>query len=316
MRTQRAWSLSGWAALVTALLVAVVGLALGACGSKVPDLPAPTVAGTIAFGSDSGNVQVVHTDGTVEGTVEYPRKSSFDPAWSPDAARVAYTVQTGEGRIDVVVANADGSGAKVLPSAGLGGTQPTWSPDGAQLAFSSAWVRDTSRSPAKVCVMNPDGSGMRRLTDGPDSDLRPQWAPDGQSILFVRGPFDYGNPNGDVYSVRTDGSGLTKVTSLGKVIGFALSPDGTQLAVADGKAHRIVVLPFGASGPQRTLVGSDYGWGAVGISWSPDGKALALGDEDYSGGTGPDKLVVVNADGSGLSAIPDAKGLSPAWRPQ
>lgn len=297
-----------------ALLVAV--LALAACGSKVPDLPAPSASGTIAYGSDGGDIQVVRTDGTVVGTVEYPRKSSCDPAWSPDATRVAYTVQHGEGSINLVVANADGSGAKVLPSARLGGTQPTWSPDGAQLAFSSAWVLSTSRSPAKICVMNAGGGGMRQLTDGPLSDLRPQWAPDGQTILFVRGPFDYGNPNGDVYAVRADGSGLTKVTSLGEVIGFALSPDGTQLAVADGKAHRIVVLPFGSSGTSRTLIDSDYGWGAVGIDWSPDGTALVLGNEDYSGGTGPDKLVVVNADGSGLSAIPDAKGYSPAWQPR
>jgi Tol biopolymer transport system component len=158
---------------------------------------------------------------------------------------------------------------------------------------------------------------MRQLTEGPLSDLSPQWAPDGQTILFVRGPFDYGNPNGDVYSVRADGSGLTKVTSLGKVIGFALSPDGTQLAVADGTAHRIIVLPFGSSGPSRTLIDSDYGWNAVVLSWTSDGTALALGNADNNADTThPDKLVVVNADGSGLSAIPDAKGWSPAWRPQ
>jgi Tol biopolymer transport system component len=300
----------------TLVLVFAV-LMLAACGSKVPDLPAPTTSGTLAF-NDSKHIRVVRTDGTVEGTVEYPDTHAGGPAWSPDATRIAYTIQRVDGSaVHLVVASADGSGAKEVPSAKLGGAFPAWSPDGAQLAFSSMWVPNTSRSPAKVCVMNPDGSGMRQLTDGPDSDLRPQWAPDGQTILFVRGPFDRGNPNGDVYSVRLDGSGLTKVTSLGKVIGFALSPDGTQLAVADGKAHRIIVLPYGASGPQRTLIDSDYGWHAVVLSWSPDGKVLALGTGDNDSDSGhPDKLVVVNADGSGLSAIPDAKGYSPAWRPK
>jgi Tol biopolymer transport system component len=311
---------TSYAVVVLAVLLLASGAAgvLTACGSKVPDLPAPTAAGSIAFSGEDGNVEVMRTDGTVVGTLRLPDKGAAGPAWSPDATRIAYTHQSNMGgKVDLVVANADGSGAKVLPSAKLGAAFPSWSPDGTQLAFSSAWVTNSERSPAKICVTNADGSGMRQLTDGPDSDLRPQWAPDGQSILFVRGPFDRGNPNGDVYSVRLDGSGLTKVTDMGKVIGFALSPDGTQLAVADGEAHRIVVLPFGASAPARTLLDTDYGWDAVVISWSPDGTALALGTGDHDADTEhPDRLVVVNADGSGLSAVPDVEGFEPAWRPQ
>jgi Tol biopolymer transport system component len=303
-----------WVRAATLLLVILV-FALAAC-SKVPDLPAPGVAGTIAYGAHTGDVQVVRTDGTVVSALEYPQKNACAPAWSPDAARVAYTVQHGDGRIDLVVANADGSGASVIPSAERGGTFPAWSPDGTQLAFSSLWVFNTSKSPAKICVMNPDGSGMRRLTEGPDFDMRPQWAPDGQTILFVRKGDSFRGKEGDVFSVRLDGSGLTQVTHLGQVSGFSLSPDGSRLAVADRAAGRIVVLPYGSGGPSRTLIDTDYGWKAVVISWSPDGKALALGTGDIDSDTlYPDKVVVVNADGSGLSAIPGTEGCEPAWRP-
>ena len=49
----------------------------------------------------------------------------------------------------------------------------------------------------------------------------------------------------------------------------------------------------------------------------PNGDAQARGAVDYSTDTGhPDKLVVVNTDGSGLSAIPNVKRFEPAWRPQ
>jgi Tol biopolymer transport system component len=322
MGTQRAWRSSPWDAAVTALLIAVVGLTLAACGSKVPDLPAPSVTGTIAF--DSGpmgetgpsDISVMRIDGTGLQKVVAGKAFAGNPAWSPDATRIAYGIQhaTG-GHPDLVVANADGSGARVLPSAKLGGLLPAWSPDGTQIAFSSRWVPNTGRSPAHICVMNADGSDMRQLTDGSLFDLWPQWTPDGQSILFVRKGDRFSSREGDVYSVRLDGSALTKVTNVGRVSGFALSPDGTQLAVGDHEAGRIVVLPFGSSGPARTLIDTDYGWDTIRLSWSPDGKALVLGFAPLYP-AGPDKMVVVNADGSGLSAIPKVKGMEPVWRPQ
>jgi Tol biopolymer transport system component len=322
MRTQRGRRSSAGAALVAALLVAAAGLAFGACGSKVPDLPTPTATGTIAFDSGPGgeagptDVSVMRIDGTGLRKVVVGKAFAGSPAWSPDATRIAYGIQGGTGgHGDLVVASADGSGAKVLPSGKMSGLLPAWSPDGTQIAFSSGWVPNTGISPAHICVMNADGSAMRQLTDGPLFDLWPQWAPDGQSILFVRKGNRFNSREGDVYSVRLDGSALTKVTSMSRVSGFALSPDGSQLAVGDHKAGRIVVLPFGGSGPARTLIDTDYGWDTVRLSWSPDGKALILGFAPLYP-AGPDKMVVVNADGSGLSAIPNVKGMEPAWRPR
>jgi TolB protein len=260
---------------------------------------------------------VVRTDGTVLGTIKVSGKSTGSPAWSPDAAKIAFTTQAGWGQVHLAVANADGSGAHELPAGRLGGTFPTWSPDGTRIAYTSYWYPPSTYPPGHIFVIGADGSGQRQVTNGPDYDLRPQWAPDGQTILFVRRPDRFNSPKGDVYSVRPDGSALTQVTSMGNVSGFALSPDGTQLAVADGEAHRIVLLPFGANGPSRTLIDTDYLWRAVVISWSPDGKALALGTGDYDVHTYKgDKVVVVNADGSGLSAIPNSTGGEPAWRPQ
>jgi len=324
MRTQRGRRSSAGAALVAALLVTVAGAGsvLAACGSKVPDLPKPAVSGTIAFDSGPGgelgpsDVSVVRTDGTGLRKVVAGKAFAGSPAWSPDATRIVYGIQgaTG-GQGGLVVADADGTGARVLPSVKLGSLLPAWSPDGTRIAFSSGWVPNTGISPAHVWIMNADGSGMRQLTDGPDFDLRAQWAPDGQTILFVRKGNRFNSREGDVYSVRLDGSGLTKVTSMGRVSGFALSPDGSQLAVGDHKAGRIVVLPFGTSGPARTLIDTDYGWDSVVLSWSPDGKALVVGFAPLYP-AGPDKMVVVNADGSGLSAIPNVKGMEPAWRPQ
>jgi TolB protein len=296
--------------------------ALTACGSKVPDLPVPTAPGTIAFTSGPGgetgpsDISVVRTDGTGLHKVVAGEKFAFAPAWSPDAARIAYNCQFGNGAsCTVTVAGADGSNATDLPSGSpLGSVSPAWSPDGTRIAVATFWHWQSQSPPAHIAVMNADGSGWRQLTDGPAFDLEPAWSPDGQSILFVRRGTRHDTAEGDVYSVRPDGSGLTQVTSLGEVGGFALSPDGSRLAVADHRNHRIVVLPFGSSGPSRTLIDTDYGWAAVALSWSPDGRALALGTSADLGA--PDRLVIVNADGSGLSAIPNVKGNEPVWRPR
>jgi Tol biopolymer transport system component len=320
MRTHQGCRASAGAAL----LVAVAGLALGACGgSKVPDLPTPTVAGTIAFESGPGgetwsDISVVRTDGTGLRRVVHGDRFAFASAWSPDATKIACIVQTRGGKYCTVkVVNADGSNATDLPSGQpMGSLGPAWSPDGRRIVVSSSWNPSSQKPPAHIFVMNADGSGRRQLTSGSAFDLEPAWAPDGQRILFARW-HSWDKPVGDVYWVRPDGSGLAKVANMGEVSGFALSPDGSQLAVGDHKAHRIVVLPFGSSGssgPSRTLIDTDYGWNFVGLSWSPDGKALVVGCNGYP--APPDKLVVVNADGSDLSAIPNVKGFNPAWRPQ
>ena len=83
----------------------------------------------------------------------------------------------------------------------------------------------------------------------------------------------------------------------------------------DHEAGCIVVLPYGGSGPARKLIDTDYGWDAIRLSWSADGRALVVGFAPLYP-AGPNKMVVVNAAGSGLSAIPNVKGMEPAWRPQ
>ena len=48
------------------------------------------------------------------------------------------------------------------------------------------------------------------------------------------------------------------------------------------------------------------------LAWAPDGKTLAVSSE-ASGSP----MFVVNADGSGLSAVPGVEwGCAPAWRPE
>src|SRR5216683_6205781 len=62
-------------------------------------------------------------------------------------------------------------------------------------------------SEASLFVSNPDGSGERALTQG-SLDYNPAWSPDGNWIAFT----SERNGSADLYRIRTDGSGLERLT--------------------------------------------------------------------------------------------------------
>jgi Tol biopolymer transport system component len=347
MKTREATLARAALTLACVALVAAAGLALAACGggttgsnpsSATPSaspstaagpaaptelptpVPTPTVAGTIAFTSDytrtgESNISVVRTDGSGLRRVIKSPVTDCNPAWSPDGRWIAYTVEDSRDHWTVAVARADGSDAHRLPIGREGGGYPAWSPDGTRLAYTGFEAATDGDLSIRTFVCDADGGDLRQASDDPGSafDENPAWTPDGQAILFLRSESDRGP--GDVYSVRPDGSGLTQVTSTGGLTAFALSPDGSQLAVDDLWNHRIALLPYDAGGPPTTLLAVDFDWTVSRISWSPDAKALVLGCNDDTRDD-DNVLVIVNADGSGLSAIPGVVGREPQWLPE
>jgi TolB protein len=294
-----------------------VSQSTAAASPSAAPLPAPTVAGTIAFEkvTESGDYQgetfavssdiyVVRADGSGLKMLAKGSGVLDHPSWSPDGSRLVYIVsRAGDPGASGVfwVMNADGSGKKRLTKVSAGAADPAWSPDGRQIAFSGDGI----------CVINVDGSGLRRVTrpsgGKAPGESQPAWAPDDR-ILFLS--------LGDVWSTKLDGTGLVQLTKIGNVADFGLSPDGKSLALdnnADGVVE--VVATRGGGTPVRLLdpvsdFSPDDPYAAP--AWTPDGRALAVA------GTGPkgSLLYVVNADGSGLSAVPGVEAAAyPAWRP-
>ncbi len=259
------------------------------------------------------------------------------PTWSPDGSRLAF-IRGG----DLMVVNANGSDVHVVLScrtpACFGDESPSWSPRGDEIAF--VWGHDPHY---RIDAVAPDGSGHHTIYDcvAPCAGVvGPSWSPDGMKLVFTYID-DSPGVRRDVYVVRADGSGLTKLTSGGleaccaswqpvppdrqppaslaaflngeiwaRVGGgdgasyvYSIEPDGTGQTLLYGDG-RDPAEPSSTVDPAR--VGEDY-------AWSPDGTRLAF---MHYVGTGYE-IFTMAADGSDLTQVTHDGGIDsgPSWSP-
>jgi Tol biopolymer transport system component len=161
-----------------------------------------------------------------------------NPDWSPDGSRIAF-----ERNGEIIIINADGTNPTAVPHLTDDADRvPSWSPDGTKLAV----ARDRGFTQIeKIWVISLDGTEAVQLTDGSSQATDPEWSPDGSRIAFVtnrEGP-------AHVYLMNADGTGQTRLTTVGPSGWPSWSPDGSRLAIA--AAGDIYVVNADGSNPTR-----------------------------------------------------------------
>ena len=251
----------------------------------------------------NGDIYVVNADGSGRRRLTRDPAEEFDPAWSPNGAKIAFSRFDGR-RYQIFVMNPDGTDPVQLTQGEGSASDAAWSPDSSRIAFTRC-----SAGSCDIYVMNADGSRETRLTQGErPGEWDPRWSPDGRRIVFA--------DIGGIVVMNADGQDWQRVTN-----GPAddnnpdWSPVGTQIAfdgsrgLWDGDIY--VVEPDGARMTNLT----DSQPLDSNPSWSPDGRMIAFMRRRNRHVQA--RLFVMNADGSGqtnLRAIGDPYS-RPSWSP-
>lgn len=237
------------AALASLAPAPVLALAVVLAGAAPAALPAPSA--TLAFARSEvagGGIYLI-----AGGRPRLVIPSGVEPAWTPDARRLAYVAPGADGAGDVYAADADGrrrgritvttadeshpdwaadglrivverdghivvvraDGGKERPIAP--GHEPEWSPNGRLIAFASA---------GDLFTVEPDRGRIRRLTRTPTEESAPTWSPEGRRLAYVTD--ETGQSDLRVLDLRTNTStALTANTALERSPAF--TPDGKRV---------------------------------------------------------------------------------------
>jgi Tol biopolymer transport system component len=225
----------------------------------------------IAFDAETGGgneIWVVNADGTKAAAIV---RRSIDctiscggvalPAWSPDGSKIAFVrFQLGASGPEAAVievqdiASGDRRVLYTAPSK-TALNYPRWSSDGRSIVFEMTRYPDTQLNPgtatgSAIAVIDVTGEGAKPLvlTDWSMYATYPDWRPGSDQIVFSTydlNEFSATDEPSNLYTIKSDGSGQTALTSFGRAEQRATQPTWTP----DGS--RIIF----------TLVGQQAGFG-------------------------------------------------------
>ena len=189
----------------------------------------------VAFYRQAGppDVYVMDADGTDLTNLTANPAVDLTPVFSPDGREIAFTSDQDErGNMEVYVTDVDGAGTRRLTFDPEADQAVAFSPSGEKIMF----VRQDFSSPdapADIYLASVDGTDLTRLIHHPDYDGQPAFVPGSNRVAFVS-PRD---GDDDIYTVRSDGTGLTALTRTDSASEGApkFSSDGSRMAYASAR---------------------------------------------------------------------------------
>jgi TolB protein len=280
----------------TALALAALFSAAACDGPTDPDPEVPLAERALVFSRD-GDIWRVNGDGSGLRNLTQSAAADNNPVWSADGHHI-YFHSGGPGLPQLFRMNSEGANVAQITDHPTGAFYPAPGPDGQTVAFA------TLGDDYDLAMREPDGQ-VRVLTALNGFESAPAWSPAGDRVAFSRDGAEDG-----LYTMRPDGTGLTRVTAWGSDWP-SWSPDGSRLVVLGGElpGPRLYVLRADGSGGEPL---TEPGFFAGAPDWSPDGRWIVF----PSAQPAPSGLWVIRPDGSGAQRIPNTGTAQyPRWRP-
>ena len=189
-------------------------------------------------GYQGSSLYIINADGTGKVSLPTAIGGDFDPAWSPDANRIAFT-SLRDGYDEIYMINLDTNlvtrltKAQSLPGA-IYARMGAWSPFGGQIVYvlkrlgtNQIWVT----TDADVNTTKPNDQLVK--SGNTFSDFLPAWSPDGKFIVFSESKNNGLDP-AYLMSIRYEDRATAKALRLPieplPVINATFSPDGFWMA--------------------------------------------------------------------------------------
>ncbi|MEO3939316.1 hypothetical protein V3N99_21605 [Dermatophilaceae bacterium Soc4.6] len=160
------------------------------------------------------------------------------PQFTPDGRTIVYQDCLGDGCDGGISAvRTDGTQLPAItPNSGESYNWPMPSPDGRRLAFMRWHVAGVKM---RIFVMPVGGGFERPITPAWIGAWAPDWAPNGRQIVFSSHTYQ-DRPNGAIFTVRPDGTGLQRLTSPPWPLEdwhASYAPDSTKLVFSSDRRY-------------------------------------------------------------------------------
>ena len=201
----------GKALLVGVVLIALIGIAIVAVGSRVQRVPPPfglAANGQIVYKA-GGDILVADPDGTHAHAVITGPTDDFAVGYTRDGTQLTFLRTVSPHEATLMIAAPDGSGVRpILKEPLTDFTWSDWSPDSRSLAV----VHAVNGVPV-LSIVDIEHGTMRTLdVNGLDVDYWVSWLPGPTSeLLFGTRTGSGDSQQAGIYSIRADGGGLTAV---------------------------------------------------------------------------------------------------------